>query len=83
MFSENLEVTVGAPLTKLPPAEWTVICTDEQFWDSRLSRLALAHDFHPASSIRVSDPSLRAARNFLSLHDVYPCVLHASRKGVS
>jgi hypothetical protein len=47
MSSENLYVTVRAPLATLPLAKWTVICTYEQFWDSRLSRLASEHVSNP------------------------------------
>jgi hypothetical protein len=52
MSSENLYVTVRAPLATLPLAKWTVICTYEQFWDSRLSRLASEHVPAPRRSGR-------------------------------
>jgi hypothetical protein len=47
MSSENLYVTVRAPLATLPLAKWTVICTYAQFWDSRPSRLASEHVSNP------------------------------------
>ena len=43
MFSENLQVAARTPLATLPLAKWTVICTYEQFWDSRLRGLTSEH----------------------------------------
>ena len=36
MSSETCGLELESPSATLPPAKWAVICTDEQFWDSRL-----------------------------------------------
>jgi hypothetical protein len=36
MSSETCRLELESPPATLPPANWAVICTDEQFWDSRL-----------------------------------------------
>jgi hypothetical protein len=36
MSSETCRLELESPSATLPPAKWAVICTDEQFWDSRL-----------------------------------------------
>ncbi len=36
MSSKTCRLELESPSATLPPAKWAVICTDEQFWDSRL-----------------------------------------------
>jgi len=53
MSSKTCRLELKSPSVTLPPAKWAVICTHEQFWDSRLhvSRQATASIRHlcPAS----------------------------------
>jgi hypothetical protein len=57
MSSKTWRLELESPSATLPPAKWAVICTDEQFWDSRLHvwRRANASIRHlgPAMSIRM------------------------------